>query len=132
MRARGDRRDFPHLLRHILGHALNLSPTEAAASGLAMATVDSKSALEIFTEWIKPKGFLGKLKPVQPGQDLCAIAGLTIITDEMADDLLVRLSKRSGERVHRLCMRARIKRHRTMRERHFKRRDKQSTEGGES
>ena len=117
LRARGDRRDFPYLHRHILGRALNLSETEASASGLAMATVDPKSAMETFSEWIKPKGFFGKLKPVQPGQDLCAIAGLTIITDEEADVLLVHLSKRSGARVHRLCMRARITRHRLLRER---------------
>jgi len=127
--SRGDRRDFPYLLRHILGHALNLSDLEAEASGRAMATVDPKSALEVFTEWIKPKGLFGKLKPVQRGQDVCAIAGLTLITDELADELLQRLSKRSGEKVHRLCVRARITRHRLLSDRKLKHSSYQTTEG---
>jgi hypothetical protein len=127
--ARGDLRDFPFILRHILGRALNLSDNEANASGIAMATVDPDSALSTFTEWIKPKGLFGKLKPVQPSQDLCAIAGLGIIEDEIADDLLSRLSKRSGERVHQLCMKARINRHRVMRENRQKHSGDQGPEG---
>jgi hypothetical protein len=92
MAARGGPRVFPALRAHVEKHALRLSAAEAAAAGQALARASSRSALETFGEWLRPKGggLLGKLvkMPAAPPIQRVALAGLRVLPGAEAEALL--------------------------------------------
>ncbi len=91
-----------------------MSTQEALAIGRAMAKVDPVAAMALYEEWLRPKGFLRRLRPVQHGQDVTAIGGLEQLDFEEAEELLKILSKRAGGKVYKMCMTARSRRRRRM------------------
>ncbi len=110
----GDADVFPMFLKHLTGtRAPGLE--EATAVGVAMAQVDTDESLETFRTWIKPKGFFKRLKPLRKCQDQAAISGLSLLDDDLADELLKTLASRVDGDSHRLCVQARMKRHRRIR-----------------
>ncbi len=80
MAARGGPRVFAALRSHVEKHAARLSAAEAAAAGQALARSSSRSALETFGVWLRPKGggLLGRLvkMPAAPSIQRVALAGL--------------------------------------------------------
>lgn len=113
---RGDRRDYPVLMRHVMAKSLSLSDKEALSIGRAMSQVDPDSTMELFEDWLRPQGLLKKMRPVQKGQDVTAIGGLEYLDFDTADELLKILAKRAGGEVYDMCMSARMRRRRRMRE----------------
>ncbi|HSD65244.1 MAG TPA: hypothetical protein VLF95_01010 [Vicinamibacteria bacterium] len=99
MAARGGPRVFPALRAHVEKHATRLPAAEAAA-GEALARSSSRSALETFGEWLRPRGggLLGKLVkvPAAPPFQHVALAGLRLLAGADADALL-RLLAEHGE-----------------------------------
>ena len=114
---RRDRRDFPPLQRQALSRTLTMSKSEALAIGRAMAKVDPVASMSLYEEWIRPKGLLKKMRPVQKGQDIAAIGGLEHIDFDEAEELLKILSKRAGGETYAMCMTALTRRRRRMKER---------------
>ena len=114
MGQRADRDDFPSLKSHILTRNLGMTQEEAVATGVAMAQVDPEAAMALFEDWLRPKGLLKRMRPVQKGQDLAAIGGLEHLDFEEADELLKILAKRAGGTVYDLCMNARTRRRHRM------------------
>jgi hypothetical protein len=110
----GDAEVFPMLVKHLTGARVP-GLEEATAVGIAMALVGAEESLETFTTWIKPKGFFKKLKPLRKCQDQAAISGLSLLDDDFADELLKLLAARVDGATHRLCVQARMKRHRRIR-----------------
>ena len=106
--------DFSSLQTHILTRNLGMTKEEALAVGLAMAQVDPSAAMELFEDWLRPKGLLKRMRPVQKGQDIAAIGGLENLDFEEADELLKILAKRAGGVVYDLCMNARSRRRHRM------------------
>jgi hypothetical protein len=111
---RRDRRDFPPLQRQALSRALSMSQPEALAIGRSMAKVDPVAAMALFEEWLRPRGLLKRMRPVQNGQDITAIGGLEHLDFEEAEELLKILSKRAGGKIYKMCMTARSRRRRRM------------------
>jgi hypothetical protein len=97
MAARGGPRVFPALRAHVEKHAARLSAAEAAAAGQALARSSSRSALETFGEWLRPKGggLLGKLvkMPAAPPFQRVALAGLKTLVGADAEALLALLTE---------------------------------------
>jgi hypothetical protein len=97
MAARGGPRVFPALRAHVEKHAARLPPAEAKAAGEALARSSSRSALETFGEWLRPKGggLLGKLvkMPAAPPFQRVALAGLKGLAGTDADALLKLLAE---------------------------------------
>jgi len=97
MAARGGPRVFPALRAHVEKRAARLSAAEAAAAGEALARSSSRSALETFGEWLRPKGggLLGKLvkMPAAPPFQRVALAGLRGLVGADADALLALLAE---------------------------------------
>ena len=91
-----------------------MSRFEALAIGRSMAKVDPVAAIELYEDWIRPKGMFKRLRPVQKGQDITAIGGLEFIDFDEAEDLLKLLSKRAGGEIYKMCMTARARRRRRM------------------
>jgi hypothetical protein len=110
----GDAEVFPMLTKHLTG---TRAPgfEEATAVGVAMAQVAADESMEAFGTWIKPKGFFKKLKPMRKCQIHAAISGLSLLDDEQADEFLKLLAARVDGESHRLCVQARMKRHRRIR-----------------
>jgi hypothetical protein len=96
MAARGGPRVFTALRSHVEKHAARLSALEAEAAGQALARSSSRSALETFGEWLRPKsgGLLGKLvkMPAAPPFQRVALAGLRLLAVPEAEPLLVLLA----------------------------------------
>jgi len=96
MAARGGPRVFSALRAHVEKHAARLSAAEAAAAGQALARSSSRSALETFGEWLRPKGggLLGKLvkMPAAPPYQRVALAGLRGLAGADAEALLALLA----------------------------------------
>ncbi len=96
MAARGGPRVFAALRSHVEKHAARLPAAEAAAAGQALVRSSSRSALETFGEWLRPKGggLLGKLvkMPAAPPFQRVALAGLRLLAGPEAEALLVRLA----------------------------------------
>jgi hypothetical protein len=96
MAARGGPRVFSALRAHVEKHAARLSAAEAVAAGQALARSSSRSALETFGEWLRPKGggLLGKLvkMPAAPPYQRVALAGLRGLTGADAEALLALLA----------------------------------------
>ena len=111
---RRDRRDFPPLQRQALSRTLTMSILEALAIGRSMAKVDPVAAMALYEEWLRPRGFFQRMRPVQRGQDITAIGGLEQLDFEEAEELLKILSKRAGGEVYEMCMTARSRRRRRM------------------
>jgi len=105
-------KDFSVLQRHILTRNLGMSHQEALIVGSAMARVDPVATMALFEDWLRPKGLLKRMRPVQKGQDVTAIGGLENLDFEEADELLKILAKRAGGEVYQLCMNARSRRRR--------------------
>ena len=112
---RRDRRDFPALQRHAVTRSMGMSNPEALEIGRAMALVDPVASMELFEDWLRPKGLLKKMRPVQKGQDVTAIGGLECLDFEEADELLKILAKRAGGEVYEMCMTARSRRRHRLR-----------------
>ncbi len=112
--SQGDAEIFPMLVKHLTG-ARTPGLEESTAVGVAMAQVGPEESLETFGAWIKPKGFLKRLKPTRKSQDHAAISGLSLLDDDHADELLKLLAARVDGDSHRLCVQARMKRHRRVR-----------------
>ena len=97
MAARGGPRVFPALRAHVEKHAARLSAAEATAAGQALARSSSRSALETFGEWLRPKGggLLGKLvkMPAAPPFQRVALAGLRGLAGAEAEALLALLAE---------------------------------------
>jgi hypothetical protein len=96
MAARGGPRVFAALRSHVEKHAARLSAPETEAAGQALARSSSRSALETFAEWLRPKGggLLGKLvkMPAAPPFQRVALAGLRLLSGPDAEALLVLLA----------------------------------------
>ena len=96
MAARGGPRVFPALRAHVEKHAARLSAAEAAVAGQALARSSSRSALETFGEWLRPKGggLLGRLvkMPAAPPFQRVALAGLRGLAGADAEVLLTLLA----------------------------------------
>jgi hypothetical protein len=105
---------FPMLVKHLTSARMP-GLEEATAVGTAMAMVCEEESLETFGTWIKPKGFFKKLKPARKCQEQAAISGLSLLDDDLADELLRTLAARVDGDSHRLCVQARMKRHRRIR-----------------
>jgi hypothetical protein len=92
MAARGGPRVFPALRSHVEKHAARLSAAEAAVAGQSLVRSSSRSALETFGEWLRPKGggLLGKLvkMPAAPPFQRVALAGLKGLPGADAEALL--------------------------------------------
>jgi hypothetical protein len=97
MAARGGPRVFPALRAHVEKHAARLPAAEATAAGEALARSSSRSALETFGEWLRPKGggLLGtRVKmPVAPPFQRVALAGLRGLAGADAEALLTLLAE---------------------------------------
>jgi hypothetical protein len=97
MAARGGPRVFPALRAHVEKHAARLPAAEATAAGEALARSSSRSALETFGEWLRPKGggLLGKLvkMPAAPPFQRVALAGLRGLAGADAEALLTLLAE---------------------------------------
>jgi hypothetical protein len=112
--SQGDSEIFPVLVKHLTSARVP-ALEEATAVGIAMAQVSGEESLETFGAWIKPKGFFKKLKPTRKCQDQAAISGLSLLDEDLADELLKALAARVDGDSHRLCVQARMKRHRRVR-----------------
>lgn len=111
---RAQAEDFTFLQSHILTRSMGMTTAEATAVGLAMSKVDPVAALALFEDWLRPKGLLKRMRPVQRSQDVAAIGGLEQLDFEEADELLKVLAKRAGGAIYELCMNARSRRRRRM------------------
>ena len=96
----------------MLVQLLGMSHPEALIVGSAMARVDPVATMALFEDWLRPKGLLKRMRPVQKGQDVTAIGGLENLDFEEADELLKLLAKRAGGEIYQLCMNARSRRRR--------------------
>jgi hypothetical protein len=96
MAARGGPRVFAALRSHVEKHAARLPAAEAAAAGQALVRSSSRSALETFGEWLRPKGggLLGRLvkMPAAAPFQRVALAGLRSLAGAEAEALLVLLA----------------------------------------
>ena len=81
-----------------------------------MSKVDAAASMALFEDWLRPKGILKRMRPVQKGQDVAAIGGLENLDFEEADELLKILAKRAGGAIYELCMNARTRRRRRIQE----------------
>jgi len=105
---------FAVFLKHLTG-ARTVGVEEAMALGCAMTMVSLEESMEQYRTWIKPKGFLKKLKPVSRSQWQAALAGLVLVDEDEADELLKALANRSDSDTNKLCVQARMRRHRRLR-----------------
>jgi hypothetical protein len=113
---RADAQDYEQLLNHLnSASGRKMSLKESMTVGNCMAVTNPPASLELFQDWIRPKGFLKKLRPTRKNQDWVAIGGLEFLEDEVADELLKVLSKRVDDETHQQCMKARVRRHRRIR-----------------
>ena len=111
---RSSAEDFDSLQRHIVTRNLGMTNEEALAVGQSMVQVDPEAAMALFEDWLRPKGILKRMRPIQKGQDVAAIGGLEHLDFEEADELLKLLAKRAGGAVYELCMNARSRRRHRM------------------
>jgi hypothetical protein len=92
MAARGGPRVFAALRSHVEKHAARLQAAEATAAGQALVRSSSRSALETFGEWLRPKGggLLGRLvkMPAAPPFQRVALAGLRSLSGPETEALL--------------------------------------------
>ena len=105
---------FGVLLKHLTS-ARAVEREEAMALGTAMTMVSLTESMELYRTWIKPKGLFKKLKPVSRSQWQAALAGLVLVDEDEADELLKALSNRADSDTNKLCVQARMRRHRRLR-----------------
>lgn len=87
---------------------------EAEALGTAMSRIWPERALHQYKSWLSPKGILAKVMPGQGMFRWAIAAGLTMILDPEAENLLRTIAKSGSEDLHRYCMQCLIRRRRIM------------------
>ena len=113
---RADAQDHPQLLNYLNSSgSRRLSQEESMKVGSGLVATNPAASLEMFRDWIRPKGFLRKLRPTRKSQDWAAIGGLEFLEEEEADELLKILANRVDGETHKHCMQARVRRHRRIR-----------------
>lgn len=105
---------FPVMLDRLRTLGLRgLPPAEAEALGEAMATSDPARALEVYREWIRPKGFFAALAP--PALQWVAVSGLVLLPGDEPEALIKIASDKGGSDLQRHCSNCMVKRRRLLR-----------------
>ncbi|MSP55092.1 MAG: hypothetical protein EXR69_05740 [Myxococcales bacterium] len=105
---------FPNLLERIRGLSARTVPTaEAVAYGEALAASDPAHAMEIFREWIRPKGLFAVL--AAPILQVIAVSGLVHLPGDEAESLIKIASEKGGTDLQRHCTTCMVKRRRVAR-----------------
>jgi len=107
--ARGERGAFPTLLRFTESRADHgASPEELAAAGRAMARLDPERSLELFREWVFPKGFFNKLFQLRSLvlRGHAAVWGLSVLSTPEASAILQRVYTRGSAELREVAREA--------------------------
>lgn len=105
---------FANLLERVRAVSTRNVPTaEAVAYGEALASSDPAQAMEIFREWIRPKGFFAALAPAM--LQFIAVSGLVHLPGDEAEALIKTASDKGGVDLQRHCTTCMVKRRRVAR-----------------
>ncbi|HUK14707.1 MAG TPA: hypothetical protein VLW17_15520 [Thermoanaerobaculaceae bacterium] len=97
-----ERRAFEPLLERLKrGTGSGFAETEAPALGEALARLDPERAMELFREWAKPPGLLGRIVPGQTMFRWAAASGLAALPGPESEELLERLARGASEELRR-------------------------------
>ncbi len=95
--------------------ALRLGNREAEAAGEALARMDPGRALDLFREWLKPRGFFSGILPGQTTLQWVGVSGLVHIPGDEAESLIKHVADRAGTDLARHCTACMVKRRRLSR-----------------
>lgn len=95
--------------------ALRLGAREAEAAGEAMGRADPQRALEVFREWLKPRGIFSSVLPGTAMLQWTAVSGLVVVPGDEAEALIKVASEKGGSELQRHCTASMVKRRRLSR-----------------
>jgi hypothetical protein len=108
----GDSWAFEPLMQRVIDPAAinRMSDDEAERLGRAMALLAPERAMEIMSDWVRPKKWVDRIKGVTRGHLIqwAGVAGLAMIEDEEAADSIRWLSSRASEKLHQHCVRSMV------------------------
>ncbi len=113
---RGVRAAFAPLQERVKREApLRLGHREAEAAGEALARCDPARAMDLFREWLKPRGLFGAVVPGLTTLQWVAVSGMVYLPDDDAEVLVRRVAERAGSELAKHCTTCLVKRRRHLR-----------------
>lgn len=94
---------------------LRLGNREAEAAGEALARCDAPRALELFREWLKPRGLFGGVLPGHTTLQWVGVSGMVYVPGDDAEALVKHVAERAGSDLARHCTASLVKRRRVLR-----------------
>lgn len=95
--------------------ALRLPKREAEAAGSAMARTDPAKALELFREWMKPRGFFSGILPGQSTLQWAGVSGCVFLPGDEPEALVKMVADRAGTDLQQHCTASMVRRRRLAR-----------------
>lgn len=92
-----------------------LGNREAEAAGESLARCDGPRALELFREWLRPRGIFGSVLPGHTTLQWVGVSGMVYISSDEAEILVKQVSERAGSELARHCTACLVKRRRVLR-----------------
>lgn len=94
---------------------LRLGHREAEMAGYALARADGPRAMELFREWLKPRGLFSGILPGQTMLQWVGVAGLVYLPGDEPEQLVKKASERAGSELAQHCTASLVKRRRLLR-----------------
>jgi hypothetical protein len=110
----GEQRAFDSIARRLQDAGAQLDTDLAGALGAALARLAPQPAQALFTDWLNPRGLLGRLvdSPARRAQQWAAVSGLARLPGEEAEQALRAFLPKSGGDLHRHCVALLVERRR--------------------
>lgn len=94
---------------------MRLGHREAEVAGHALACADGVRALELFREWLKPRGIFSGILPGQTMLQWVGVSGLVYLSGDEPEALIKKASERAGSDLAQHCTASLVKRRRLLR-----------------
>lgn len=94
---------------------LRLGHAEAEVAGEALARTDPARAMELFREWLKPRGLFSAVLPGHSTLQWVGVSGVVYLPGDDVETLVKHVAERAGSELSRHCTASLVKRRRHLR-----------------